>query len=164
MQRSLMTKQHSKQFLLIRNRDVAIRHNIEAYLMMSCQINNIKFTQVWSNNLDLESQTKTKVLFHKTKYSFLKRNFVSRNKILFQETKILFQETKILFQETKFCFRKAMLFLLKLDETKCYSKRLSDRCNDLWWLSSTLNNFCWFEIATLQYVITSRHIWWWHVK
>ena len=97
-----------------------------------------KITQVCSNNLDLESQTKTKFSFHETKYCFLKQNFVSRNeifvsgnKILFQETKILFQETKILFQETKFCFRKAMLYLLKLDETKCYSKRLSDRCNDL---------------------------------
>ena len=81
-----MTKQHSKQFLLIRNRVVAIRHNIEAYLIMSCQINNIKITQVCSKSLDLESQTKTKVLFHETKYCFLKRNFcfkkqnfVSRN-------------------------------------------------------------------------------------
>ena len=115
MQRSLMTKQHFKQFLLIRNRDVAIRHNIEACLMMSCQINNIKFTQVCSNNLDLESQTKTKVLFHKTKYSFLKRNFcfkkqnfvsrnenfvsgnknfVSRNEILFQKSNAIFIETR----------------------------------------------------------------------
>ena len=75
MQQSLMTKQHSKQFLLIQNRDVAIRHNIEAYLIMSCQMSNIKITQVCSKSLDLESQTKTKVLFHKTKYSFLKRNF-----------------------------------------------------------------------------------------
>ena len=81
-----MTKQHSKQFLMIRNRDVAIRHNIEAYLIMSCQMSNIKITQVCSKSLDLESQTKTKVLFHETKYCFLKRNFcfkkqnfVSRN-------------------------------------------------------------------------------------
>ena len=115
MQRSLMTKQHSKQFLLIRNRDVAIRHNIEAYLIMSCQMNNIKITQVCSNILDLESQAKTKVLFHETKYCFLKRNFcfkkqnfvsrnenfvsgnknfVSRNEILFQKNNAIFIETR----------------------------------------------------------------------
>ena len=126
-----MTKQHSKQFLLIRNRDVAIRHNIEAYLIMSCQMNNIKITQVCSNNLDLESQTKTKVLFHDTKYSFLKRNFCFKKQNFVSRNENFVSETKILFQETKFCFIKTMLFLLKLDETKCYSKRLSDRCNNL---------------------------------
>ena len=67
MQRLLMNKQHSKQFLLIRNRDVAMLRNIKAYLMMTCQINNIKITQLCSKSLDLESQTKTKVLFHETK-------------------------------------------------------------------------------------------------
>ena len=77
--RSLMTKQHSKQFLLIRNRNVAIHHKTKAYLTMTCQINNIKIIQVCGNHLDLESQTKTKVLF---------------------------LETKILFLETKYCFSK----------------------------------------------------------
>ena len=125
MQRSLMPKQHSKQFLLIRNRDVAIRHNIEAYLMMTCQINNIKITQVCSKSLHLESQTKTKVLFHETKYCFKKQKFC------FKKRKFCFRKQKLCFKERNFCFRKTMLFLLKLDETKSYSKRLSDRCNNL---------------------------------
>ena len=50
-------------------------------------------------------------------------------------------------------------------KTKIYSKRLTDRCNvDLWRLSSILNNFCWFEILTLQSVIKSRNMSRWHVK
>ena len=81
--RSLMTKQHCKQFLLIRNRDVAIHHQTEAYLTMTCQINNIKITQVCGKNLDLESQTKTKVLFLETKILFLETNscFSKRNTV-----------------------------------------------------------------------------------
>ena len=132
MQRSLMTKQHSKQFLLIPNRDVAVRHNIEAYLMMTCQINNIKITQVCSKSLHLESQTKTKVLFHETKYCFLKQKFCfKKQKFCFKKRKFCFRKQKLCFKERNFCFRKTMLHLLKLDGTKSYSKRLSDRCNDL---------------------------------
>ena len=101
MQRSLMTKQHSKQFLLIRNRDIAIRHNIESYLMMTCKINNKNITQVCSNNLDLESQTKTKFSFHETKYCFLKQNFVSGNKNFVSGNEILFQKSKAIFIETR---------------------------------------------------------------
>ena len=78
--RSLMTKQHSEQFLLIRNLDAAIRYKIEANLMMTCEIKNVKITLVCSNNLDLEIQTKTKVLFHKTKCCFLKRKFCFRKR------------------------------------------------------------------------------------
>ena len=104
----------------------------------------------------------TKILFQETKYCFLKQKFCfKKQKFCFKKQKFCFKKRKFCFRKRKFCFRKTMLFLLKLDETKSYSKRWSDRCNDLWWLSSTLNNFCWFEIATLQYVITSKHIWWW---
>ena len=108
MQRSLMTKQHSKQFLLIRNRDIAIRHNIESYLMMTCKKNNKNITQVCSNNLDLESQTKTKFSFHETKYCFLKQNFVSRNenfvsgnKNFVSRNEILFRKSNAIFIETR---------------------------------------------------------------
>ena len=70
MQRSLMTKQHSKQFLLIRNHDVAIRHNIEAYLMMTCKINDKKSLKcvatTWIQNLKL-----------KQNFRFMKQNTVS---------------------------------------------------------------------------------------
>ena len=104
MQRSLMIKQHSKQFLLIRNRDVAIRRNIEAYLMMTCQINNIKITQVCSKNLDLESQTKTKVFFHETKYCFLKRNFVSRNENFVSRNESFVSQNKIFVSENQSFF------------------------------------------------------------
>ena len=113
--RSLTTKQHSKQFLLIRNLDVAIHHKIKAYLMMTCQINNIKITQVCSKkSLDLESQTRTKVLFLETKILFLETKYCFfRNEILFLETKILFQETKVLFQETKILFQKTKILFRK---------------------------------------------------
>ena len=112
--RSLTTTQHSKQFLLIRNRDVAIHHKIEAYLTMTCQINNIKITQVCSKNLDLEIQTRTKVFFLETKILLLETKCCFfRFKILFLETKILFQETKILFQDTKVLFQKTKILFLK---------------------------------------------------
>ena len=130
--RSLTTTQHSKQLLLIRNLDVAIHHKIEAYLTMTCQINNIKITQVCSKNLDLESQTKTKALFLETKILLLETKYCFfrfkilflETKILFQETKVLFQETKVLFQKTKILFLKSMSFLLKLDEFFRQDKKL----------------------------------------
>ena len=69
---------------------------------------------VSSKNLVSESQTKTKFLFHETKYCFLKQNTVSKK----------FQKFQKSFRKRNFCFRKSKSFLLKLDEFFCQRKEL----------------------------------------
>ena len=118
---SSITKQHSKQFLLVQNRDDATdQENREISdnetLKKHCKRHLSLFHQLefrnsnWNNVLFQETKTlfqETKIWFYETKILF------QETKILFQKTKVLFQETKILFQEIKFLFQKTKVFFIQ---------------------------------------------------
>ena len=82
MQRqSSITKQRSKQFLLIRNLDFAIHQKNDKYLTMTRQKNQKNFNYVCTNILNLQSQIETKYFISRNK------NFVLRNEILVLRSK-----------------------------------------------------------------------------